>query len=121
MNITELVEKLSVITGASKRDTRHMLKMALALIRTELLDEGNDVEIRGFGKFKMKVSKPRMAFGKMTKKKRYISFKAYPSTDVMDGDEVELKQKVETNTATSDMMISYINKLKEAKGWKSEA
>jgi len=61
-NITkqDLIHEASKSSGHSQTETRVIAEQFMQVI-TELLDEGNSVEIRGFGTFYTKVRKPRPA------------------------------------------------------------
>lgn len=61
-NITkkDLVEKISGKTGLTQIDTKIVVESFLDSI-TKALEKGNNIEIRGFGRFKIKPKKARMA------------------------------------------------------------
>ncbi|MDR3011831.1 MAG: integration host factor subunit beta [Chitinispirillales bacterium] len=61
-NITKknIVEKVSTRTGLTQIDTKIVVECFLDAI-ADSLKKGNGIEIRGFGRFKIKVKKPRIA------------------------------------------------------------
>ena len=61
-NITkkDLVEKVSDRTGLSQIDTKLVIESFLDAVAITL-QEGNNIEIRGFGRFKVKEQKARKA------------------------------------------------------------
>lgn len=60
MTKAELVERISDRTGVSKKDTGIIVNMILENIGTALTD-GDKVELRGFGSFKVKSRRARTA------------------------------------------------------------
>ena len=61
-NITkkDLVEKISTTTGLTQVDTKIVVESFLEAV-SRALREGKNIEIRGFGRFKIKEKKARMA------------------------------------------------------------
>ena len=61
-NITkkDLVEKISATTGLTQVDTKIVVESFLEAV-SRALREGKNIEIRGFGRFKIKEKKARMA------------------------------------------------------------
>jgi nucleoid DNA-binding protein len=61
-NITkkDLVEKISDRTGLTQVDTKIVIETFLAAV-SRSLQEGKNIEIRGFGRFKIKRKKARLA------------------------------------------------------------
>jgi len=61
-NITKkkLVEKVAIRTGLTQIDAKIVLECFLDALSGSL-EEGNGIEIRGFGRFKVKVKKARTA------------------------------------------------------------
>jgi len=61
-NITkkDLVEKISDRTGLTQVDTKIVVETFLEAV-SKALQSGNNIEIRGFGRFKIKRKKARMA------------------------------------------------------------
>jgi nucleoid DNA-binding protein len=61
-NVTKrnLVEKVAVRTGLTQVDTKIVLDCFLEAL-SESLVQGNGIEIRGFGRFKIREKKPRTA------------------------------------------------------------
>ncbi|MGB7566599.1 MAG: HU family DNA-binding protein [Chitinivibrionales bacterium] len=61
-NITkkDLVEKISNSTGLTQVDTKIVVESFLEAV-SKALREGKNIEIRGFGRFKIKEKKARMA------------------------------------------------------------
>lgn len=60
MTKAELVERIADRTGVSKKDTGIIVNMILENISTALTD-GDKVELRGFGSFKVKSRRSRVA------------------------------------------------------------
>ena len=60
MTKADLVEEISKNTGLSKKDTSIVVNMIIDNI-CKALAEGDKVELRGFGSFKVKSRKPRRA------------------------------------------------------------
>jgi DNA-binding protein HU-beta/integration host factor subunit beta len=61
-NITkkDLVERISEVTGLTQVDTKIVIESFLESI-SKALESGNNIEIRGFGRFKVKQKKARLA------------------------------------------------------------
>jgi DNA-binding protein HU-beta/integration host factor subunit beta len=61
-NVTKrnLVEKVAIRTGLTQVDTKTVLDCFLEALSDSLV-HGNGIEIRGFGRFKIKEKKPRTA------------------------------------------------------------
>jgi nucleoid DNA-binding protein len=59
MTKAELVKVISHDTGIIRKDAATIVDTFLAAIKDSLL-EGNHIEIRGFGTFKLKVRNPRI-------------------------------------------------------------
>jgi len=60
MTKADLVEEISKDTGLSKKDTSIVVNMIIDNI-CKALAEGDKIELRGFGSFKVKSRKPRRA------------------------------------------------------------
>lgn len=56
----KLVKAVSLSTGLTQRDTMMIVNQFLEKI-SNVLAEGRNIEIRGFGRFKVKRRKPRIA------------------------------------------------------------
>ena len=61
-NITKknLVEKVAIRTGLTQIDTKIVVECFLDALSSSLV-QGNGIEIRGFGRFKIKEKRPRNA------------------------------------------------------------
>jgi len=61
-NVTKrnLVEKVAIRTGLTQVDTKIVLESFLDALANSL-EHGNGIEIRGFGRFKIREKKPRTA------------------------------------------------------------
>jgi DNA-binding protein HU-beta/integration host factor subunit beta len=61
-NITkkDLVEKIAEKTGLTQVDTKIVVESFLEAV-SQALQNGNNIEIRGFGRFKIKAKRPRTA------------------------------------------------------------
>jgi len=61
-NVTkkDIVEEIAMRTGLTQVDTKIVVECFLDAIAKSLI-EGNNIEIRGFGRFKVKEKKGRMA------------------------------------------------------------
>jgi len=60
MTKADIVEKISATTGLTKKDTAMVINRFFEVV-TEALSGGNNIEIRGFGSFKVKTRKARKA------------------------------------------------------------
>jgi integration host factor subunit beta len=60
MTKADLVEEIARNTGLSKKDTSIVVNMIIENV-CKALAEGDKVELRGFGSFKVKSRKPRKA------------------------------------------------------------
>ncbi|HPD33685.1 MAG TPA: HU family DNA-binding protein [Candidatus Kapabacteria bacterium] len=60
MTKAEIVDEISKVTGLSKIDTKLVVDGVLDTIK-EAVSSGKRIELRGFGVFKSKTRKPRMA------------------------------------------------------------
>ncbi len=60
MTKADLVEIVAERTGFTKSDVHVICDVLLDVIK-EVMVEGNNIEIRRFGTFKLKIRKPRMA------------------------------------------------------------
>lgn len=60
MTKAELVEQIADATGVSKKDTAEIVELIMTNIG-RALEEGDRVELRGFGSFKVKTRGERMA------------------------------------------------------------
>ena len=60
MTKADLVEKVAKATGLTKKDTARTVDELISVISEALADE-NNIEIRGFGSFKVKERKARIA------------------------------------------------------------
>ncbi len=57
MNKAELIDKVAAATGQSKGATREVLEQLLEAVG-QSLSSGNNIELRGFGSFKVKKRQP---------------------------------------------------------------
>ncbi|HOP30124.1 MAG TPA: HU family DNA-binding protein [Spirochaetota bacterium] len=86
MNKTEIVEQVSIKTGLPKKKVEQIVNLFLENI-TEEVQNGNDVEIRGFGTFfrlyqeKRNVKSPIAGKTIEVPAKNKISFKASKTTE----------------------------------------
>ena len=55
-----LVEKVAIRTGLTQVDTKIVLECLLDAL-SDSLQKGNGIEIRGFGRFKIREKRPRIA------------------------------------------------------------
>lgn len=60
MTKADLVKMVCDKTGVTQRDAKIVVDSFLDVI-TQTLSEGKNIEIRGFGRFKVKERKPRLA------------------------------------------------------------
>ncbi|HOV91629.1 MAG TPA: HU family DNA-binding protein [Candidatus Kapabacteria bacterium] len=60
MTKAEIVDEISKVTGLSKIDTKQVVDGVLETIK-DAVSSGKRIELRGFGVFKSKTRKPRMA------------------------------------------------------------
>jgi len=68
MNKEELVARVADSTGQSKQAAREVLDAFLAVVG-ESLGEGQNIELRGFGSFKVKTRRERVARNPQTGEK----------------------------------------------------
>jgi len=92
MTKADLIEEISKNTGLSKKDTSIVVKMIIENI-CKALAEGDKVELRGFGSFKVKSRKPRKARNPRTGDSVDVPAKLVPYFKASN----ELKQKVNTD------------------------
>lgn len=81
MTFTEVVEEISKQTHYGRDEINNILRHTILLIEKTAI-KGEAVHLVRLGKFTSKVSKPRMAFGKMTTEKTTIKFTPYDSVAV---------------------------------------
>ena len=60
MTKADIVERISATTGLTKKDTAMVINRFFEVV-TEALSQGNNIEIRGFGSFKVKNRRARKA------------------------------------------------------------
>jgi len=60
MTKADIVERISATTGLTKKDTAMVVNRFFEVV-TEALAQGNNIEIRGFGSFKVKNRRARKA------------------------------------------------------------
>lgn len=60
MTKADIVERISATTGLTKKDTAMVINRFFEVV-TEALSQGNNIEIRGFGSFKVKTRRARKA------------------------------------------------------------
>lgn len=60
MTKADIVERISATTGLTKKDTAMVINRFFEVV-TEALAQGNNIEIRGFGSFKVKTRRARKA------------------------------------------------------------
>lgn len=89
MTKADLVEEISKDTGLSKKDTSIVVNMIIDNI-CKALAEGDKVELRGFGSFKVKSRKPRRARNPRTGEAVDVPAKLVPYFKASN----ELKSKV---------------------------
>jgi len=90
-NITKknLVEKMSIRTGLTQIDAKIILECFLDAI-SESLEQGQGIELRGFGRFKIKEKKARRARNPQTKELINIKGGIKPTFEAS----IELKKRV---------------------------
>ena len=77
MNKTELVAAIAEKTELTKKDAEKALAAMVEAI-TEELQEGNKVQLIGFGTFEVKARAARTAFNPQTKKPIQLAETKYP-------------------------------------------
>lgn len=79
-NVTkkELAKTLSEETGFSQADSKVMIETFLEII-SDTLKDGNNIEIRGFGNFKVKTQKARTARNPKTNEEVFIEERLKPT------------------------------------------
>ena len=77
MNKTELVAAIAEKTELTKKDAEKALAALVEAI-TEELQEGNKVQLIGFGTFEVKTRAARTAFNPQTKKPIQLAETKYP-------------------------------------------
>ena len=65
MNITELTQRLSVRTGLTQVESRHVISHVVEIFR-ESLQENQPVRVKGFGSFQLRQRSPRTAHNPRT-------------------------------------------------------
>ncbi len=60
MTKADIVERISATTGLTKKDTAMVINRFFEVV-TEALSQSNNIEIRGFGSFKVKTRRARKA------------------------------------------------------------
>jgi integration host factor subunit beta len=91
MTKAELVESISTVTGVSKKDTGLVVNMILENIGRALVQK-DKVELRGFGSFKVKSRRSRMARNPRTGESVMVPAKLVPYFKASN----ELKAKLNT-------------------------
>ena len=74
MTKADLVEEIAKDTGLSKKDTSVVVNMIIENI-CKALSEGDKVELRGFGSFKVKSRNPRKARNPRTGEEAFVPAK----------------------------------------------
>ena len=77
MNKEEIVNKMSVRTGLSKRDACAALEALMEII-CESMEAGESVHLHGFGNFQTRKTKPRVGRNLITKDKVDIPSRVVP-------------------------------------------
>jgi integration host factor subunit beta len=96
MTKADLVEMISQETGLSKKDTNVVVNGILENV-SRALSEGDKVELRGFGSFKVKQRRSRRARNPRTGNPVDVPSKLVPYFKASN----ELKEKVNGNTSVS--------------------
>jgi len=78
MTKADLVKDISVETGIIRRDVAIVVDSLLSIIK-EKMKEGNHIEIRHFGTYKLKVRKPRMGRNPKTNAKVPVPERVVPT------------------------------------------
>jgi DNA-binding protein HU-beta len=78
MNKEELVARVAESTSQSKQVTKQVLEKFLEVVSENLAD-GNNIELRGFGSFKVKARKERVARNPRTGEKVTIPRRLVPT------------------------------------------
>ena len=78
MNKTELIAAIAEKTELSKKDAEKALTAMIEAISEEL-EEGNKVQLIGFGSFEVKTRAARTAFNPQTKKPIELAESKYPT------------------------------------------
>lgn len=94
-NITkkDLVEKISDKTGLTQVDTKIVVESFLDAV-SRALQEGNNIEIRGFGRFKIKQKNARLARNPRTGEQIHVEKGFKPIFEASN----ELRTKVNTKS-----------------------
>jgi nucleoid DNA-binding protein len=90
MTKADIVNEIAEATGLTKTDTSLVMEEALATISNALV-KGKNIEIRGFGRFKVKKRAPRTARNPRTGSAVPIPARLVPVWEPSD----ELKERVE--------------------------
>ena len=92
-NVTkkELVEQVSDKTGLSQIDTKLVVESFLDAVAITL-QEGNNIEIRGFGRFKVKEQKAHKARNPRTNESVFVEQRFKPSFEASD----KLRDRINT-------------------------
>lgn len=96
MTKADLVEEISQKTGLSKKDTGVLVNEIINNIR-QALTEGDKVELRGFGSFKVKARRPRRARNPRTGESVMVPAKLVPYFKASN----ELKARVNNQSSSS--------------------
>lgn len=68
MNTMQIIEELSTKTGEKKKKCKEIIKNFLDIIK-EHLQNGEEIRIKGFGTFKVKIRKSRAYYHPKTREK----------------------------------------------------
>ena len=98
MTKADLVEEISKVTGLNKKDTSIIVNEIIANI-CRALAEGDKVELRGFGSFKVKERRARRARNPRTGEGVFVPAKLVPYFKASN----ELKVRVNTTDQTIPM------------------
>ncbi|RKY88403.1 integration host factor subunit beta [candidate division KSB1 bacterium] len=77
MTKADIVNKIAEATGLTKVETEAVVNGFISIIRDTLI-QGEGIEIRGFGTFKIRKKNPRVARNPRTGEKIYIPKKFVP-------------------------------------------
>jgi DNA-binding protein HU-beta len=93
----DIVDNIAYATGLTKVETEAVVDGFLATVR-QALREGKNIEIRGFGSFKIKKRKPRMARNPRTGEEVYVESHYVPVFKVSK----ELRASVNENLSAKE-------------------
>jgi integration host factor beta subunit len=100
MTKADIVEKISATTGLTKKDTAMVINRFFEVI-TEALSDGNNIEIRGFGSFKVKTRRARKARNPRTGETVDVPERQVPTFKPSK----ELKDIIASKTTTTEPII----------------